>query len=362
VVSRRSFRIALAIVIGTLLAGGAVAGYYAVVAYGYPDRRHDGAGRQVRVEIEPGMSLTGIARRLDEAGVIDRPTWFRLWARKRATDIRAGTYTLRDDMTPRQVLTELLEGVPEVNVSVTIKEGWNMLEVFAAFEGAGVGEEPGALERLCRDRAFLDRHGIEGDTCDGYLFPDTYRFKVPTPPEAVLERLIEQHRVVWDRVRRANAKSVEALEARLGWSDRELLVLASIVEKEAVVDGERARIAQVFINRLTTPSFTPKRLETDPTIRYGCLVPVVKSAACQVWDATDRLHRKQLDDEANPYNTYQHEGLPPGPIGNPGRKSLEAAAHPDGSKFFFFVSKNDGTHVFSKTHAEHTKWVNQFQR
>ena len=105
---------------------------------------------------------------------------------------------------------------------------------------------------------------------------------------------------------------------------------ASIVEKEAVDPAERPRIAQVFINRLTSPSFKPKRLETDPTIRYGCLVPLQKSAACVAWNepcraqgkppGCDRLHRAQLDDKDNPYNTYQHEGLPPGPIAIPGKR------------------------------------------
>ena len=129
-----------------------------------------------------------------------------------------------------------------------------------------------------------------------------------------------------------------------------------------MLDTERPRIAQVFINRLTSPKFSPKKLETDPTIRYGCTVPAQKSAACLKWNKTDRLRRAQLDDADNPYNTYQHEGLPPGPIGNPGRASLEAVFKPDRSKFFFFVSRNDGSHVFSKTYAEHTRWVNKFQR
>ena len=109
-------------------------------------------------------------------------------------------------------------------------------------------------------------------------------------------------------------------------------------------------------------SFSPHRLETDPTIRYGCMVPLVKSAACRGWDRTDRLHRAQLDDVDNPYNTYQHEGLPPGPICNPGRASMEAAIDPDGSDYLYFVARDKRNSVFAKTLAEHQRNVDKYMR
>ncbi len=362
-VSRKSFRIALIVVAATVLIAGGVVTYFIKAALDYSDTPHEGSGRQVIVEIERGMSFLAIAKRLEAAGVIDKPRWFRLYAMDKGATrkVRVGKYNLKDNWTPAHVLDELLAGVEDVTVAVTLKEGWNMLEVFEAIDAAGVAKKY-ELEKLARDRSWLEAHGIEGDTCDGYLFPETYRFRVPTEPAVALERLLEQHRIVWDELRHKHADDVERLKKKLDWTDRDLLILASIVEKEAVVDGERSRIAQVFINRLTSPRFTPKRLETDPTIRYGCLVPLQKSKPCLDWDKTDRLHRKQLDDKDNLYNTYQHEGLPPGPIGNPGRRSLEAAMKPDRSKFFFFVARNDGTHVFSKTYKQHTKWVNKFQR
>jgi UPF0755 protein len=152
------------------------------------------------------------------------------------------------------------------------------------------------------------------------------------------------------------------MRRKLGWSDRDILIMASIVEKEAAVDAERPRIAQVFINRLTSPSFTPRNLDTDPTIRYGCMIPVTKSEGCRKWDPTQRLRRAQLDDKDNPYNTYQHEGLPPGPICNPGEAALRATVNPDGSNYFYFVGRNDGTHVFSRTRQEHERAVDEFQR
>ncbi len=329
----------------------------------YPTDPRDGKGKELSVVIDSGMSFPKIAGRLADAHVIDNPRWFRLYAMQRGvtTKVRSGEYVLHDDMSPKQVLDTLLEGVKDVTVAVTIPEGLNMLEVFAILDEAGIADRK-ALVSLARDPQFLADHAIGGKTVEGYLFPDTYRFKVPTKPQAVLESMIKQHRAVWDRVRRANADSIEKLRKKLGWSDHDFLTMASIVEKEAVAAAERPTIAQVFINRLISPRFTPHRLDTDPTIRYGCMVPEVKSNGCKQWDKTQRLRRAQLDDVDNPYNTYQHDGLPPGPIANPGEAALRAVANPDGSNYFFFVSRNDGTHVFAATRAEHERNVDKFQR
>lgn len=362
--STRSFRIGLAIVVGSLLVLMTI-GYVMVNrALGYPDERRAGKGATVKVEIKRGMSFPQIARELHERGVIDRPRWFRIYAMYRGvtTEVKTGEYALRDDLTPAQVLDTILEGVKDVTVSVTIPEGINMLEAIDIIVKAGVVSSREPLVALARDPQFLQRMGITGDSVEGYLFPETYRFKVPSKPEEVFKRMIEQHRVVWDRVQRANPKSVARLRERLGWTDRDILVMASIVEKEAVVDTERPRIAQVFLNRLTSPTFKPKRLETDPTIRYGCMVPIEKSEGCKKWDPTQRLRRAQLDDVDNKYNTYRHEGLPPGPICSPGEKSLAATVDPDGSDYFFFVAKDDHSHVFSKTVAEHERNVDKYMR
>lgn len=361
--SKRSFRTALIIVVASLAIVGGVSAYVVKVALSYPDKRHGGSGEEVAVEIASGMSFPQIADLLEEKGIIDKPRWFRVYAMHRGvtTKVRSGNYMIRDDLTPREVLDKLLEGVEDVTVAVTIPEGLNMLEVFALFEAAKI--TPAAeLEALARDPEYLSKHGIGGDTVEGYLFPETYRFRVPSPAKKVLDTMIKQQRVVWDRVRRKHSKSVKRLRKKLDWTDRDILIMASIVEKEAVVAEERSRIAQVFMNRLTSPSFTPHRLDTDPTIRYGCTVPLVKSPACQKWDPTQRLRRAQLDDKDNPYNTYQHEGLPPGPICSPGEASLAATVSPDRSHYFYFVSKNDGTHAFARTRKEHERNVDKYQR
>jgi len=361
--AKRSFRIALVAVLASLLLLFGVAGWFVHRALEYPDERHPGRGAEVEVEIRTGMSFPAIARVLSERGVISKPSWFRVYGMYRGvtTNVKSGKYVLHDNQTPRQVLDVLLAGVKDKTVKVTLPEGKNMLEYFGWLEQAGVAKAS-ALEALARDRDFLQQHGIAGDTVEGYLFPETYDFRVGEKPARVLERLIDQHRTVWNEIARTHAKDLARTKERMKWSDRDVLVMSSIVEKEAVAASEQPRIAQVFINRLSSPSFQPKRLETDPTIRYGCMVPVQKSAACQGWDPAGRLFTAQLRDKDNPYNTYEHEGLPPGPICNPGRGAIEAVMNADGSGYFYFVSKNDGTHVFSKTFAEHTKNVEKYQK
>lgn len=359
--SKRSFRVALAVVIGTLLILVGVAGWFVHRAFSYPDEIHAGAGKDVEVEIKPGMGIQPVAALLAAKHVIDRPTWFRLYAMWEGdtTNIKPGKYVLEDNRTPAQVLATLIAGVKEVTTKVTIPEGKNMLEVFAILEHAKVAPAK-ELEALARDKQFLGSHAITGDSVEGYLFPDTYELRIDEKPRAVLERMITHHEEVWNDLLAKHGRDAAKLKDKLSWSDRDILTMASIVEKEAVDPAERPRIAQVFINRLTSPSFKPRRLETDPTIRYGCEVPVQKSAACQQWNKGDRLHRAQLDDKDNPYNTYQHEGLPPGPICNPGRASMEATLAPDGSDYLYFVAKDARNHVFSRTLEEHKRNVQRF--
>jgi UPF0755 protein len=378
-VAKKSFRIALAIVLGSFLVIGVTTCLIVKGLLDYRDERHGGNGDEVIVEIEQGMSFPQIADRLADQGVIRRPTWFRLFAMEEGatTRVRPGRYVLRDDMTPREVLAVLVKGVKDVTVSVTLPEGLNMLEVFAEIDKAQIAVAAD-LEKLGRDPDFLAAHGIGGDSVEGYLFPDTYRFAAPTPPAKVLEALIKRHREVWGKVRADKRKQIDELQRKMGWSDRDILIMASIVEKEAVVAEERPRIAQVFINRLTDDDFRPKLLQTDPTIRYGCLVPVLKTAACKEWFKKEckpeqvgsvvlqrcgRLHSAQLEDRDNVFSTYTHEKLPPGPIGNPGEASLRATVEPDGSRYFYFVAKEDKRHhAFARTKDEHNDNVDRYQK
>jgi UPF0755 protein len=360
-VSKGSFRTALAIVLGSLLVIGFVAAIAITRAFAYPGAPHAGAGKDLEIEIRAGMSFPAIASMLADRGLIDKPTWFRIFAMWEGdtTNVKTGRYVIKDNLAPRQVLAILVAGVKEVATKVTLPEGKHMLEFFALLEAARVAKAV-ELEALARDREFLGRRGITGDTVEGYLFPDTYEFRVNEKPAVVLQRLITRHQEVWNELLARHSRDAARLKDKLGWTDRELLTMASIVEKEAVDPAERPRIAQVFINRLTSPSFRPRRLETDPTIRYGCMVPVQKSSACQQWDKRDRLHRAQLDDRANPYNTYQHDGLPPGPIANPGKGAIAAVLAPDGSDYYFFVAKTARNHAFARSFDEHKRNVERY--
>jgi UPF0755 protein len=361
--SKRSFRWALGVVAATFAVLSLVALFGVREVLRYPERPHAGSGADVTVKIAKGMRFPEVAETLAGAGVVDRPTWFRLYALHRglANRVRAGTFTFKDNMPPRDVLDLLVKGVEEIDVAVTIPEGKNLLEVLALIGAAGVADA-GELEALARDPEWLKQAGIEGDTVEGYLYPDTYRFKKPSSPKIVLETMVKQHRIVYDELAKKHARALDHLKKQLGWGDREIVVLASIVEKETGDPAERPRVASVFENRLTLATFPSRRLDTDPTIRYGCTVPREKSKACREWDPAGRLHRAQLDDADNPYNTYQHAGLPPGPISNPGRASLEAAMVPEQTAYLYFVAKDERTHVFSKTREEHERWVQKYQR
>jgi len=361
--SKRSFRTALIVVVGTVVIVLGLAGWFVHRALAYSQTTHEGSGADVEIEIKTGMSFPQVASLLADKGLITRPTWFRLYAMWEGdtTNVKTGKYLIKDNLTPAQVLKVLVTGVKDVTTKVTLPEGKNMLECFALLEAARVASAK-ELEAIARDKEFLAQHAITGDSVEGYLFPDTYDFRVGEKPRAVLERLITRHQEVWNDLLAKHGRAAAELKDKMKWTDRDILVMASIVEKEAVDAAERPRIAQVFINRLTSPNFKPKRLETDPTIRYGCEVPVQKSQACQQWNKGDRLHRAQLDDKDNPYNTYQHDGLPPGPICNPGKASLVATMSPDGSDYLYFVAKDARNHVFARTYEEHKKNVDKYQK
>jgi UPF0755 protein len=330
-------------------------------AISYPGSHPGGPAREAKITIDKGMTLGEIAKRLRDKGLIDHPRWFRFYANERglAQKMRAGQYTLSSKMSPKELLDRLVEGVPVEEVAVTIPEGKNMLQVAELLEAAGVTSQDEAL-RLMRDAAFVRSVGVPNATLEGYLYPDTYRFRSGSPAAKVLGQMVKHGEEVLAALDKQHPDGVAMLKKLYGFSDREIVLMASLVEKETAQPAERPRIAGVFLNRLRLPTFVPHRLETDPTIVYGCTVPTKKSAACKKFEG--RIRKIHLTDADNPYNTYTHEGLPPGPISNPGRAALEAVLQPDATPYLYFVSKNDGTHYFSKTRAEHEAAVNKYQR
>jgi UPF0755 protein len=337
-----------------------VVGVIAWQAVRYPDQAL-GGNVQAQIVVEKGISLREIGRRLKERGIITHPTWFTFYGNERglAQKVKAGRYTFASSMSPRQVLEKLVEGVPIEEAAVTLPEGKNLLQVAELLEQAGVSSKDEVL-RLGRDPRFVRELGLMGDSVEGWLFPDTYRFRPGTPASKVLSTLVKHTKEVLGELKALHKEGYVAVQKNYKWGDREIVLMASLVEKETAQPDERPRIASVFFNRLKLPTFVPHLLQTDPTIIYGCTVPLKKSAACQKFDG--RIRRIHLDDKDNPYNTYTHEGLPPGPISNPGRAALEAVLAPDRSAYLYFVSKNDGTHYFSKTRAEHEAAVDKYQK
>ena len=254
--SKRSFRVALAVVIGTVLILVGMAGWFVHRAFAYPDETHAGTGKDVEVEIKPGMGIQPVSALLAHKHVIDRPPRFRLYAMWEGdtTNNKPGKYLLKDYQTPAQVLKVLIAGVKEVTTKVTIPEGKNMLEVFAILEQAKVASAK-ELEAIARDKEFLGRHASTGDTVEGYLFPDTYESRIDEKPRAVLDRLVIHHEEIWNDLLSKHGRDAAKLKDKLHWSERDILTMASIVEKEAGDPAERPRIAQVCSNRLTSPSF-----------------------------------------------------------------------------------------------------------
>ncbi|MFZ5425888.1 MAG: endolytic transglycosylase MltG [Thermodesulfobacteriota bacterium] len=319
----------------------AVAAYAAWRGHQFLTTAPETPGRDVTVTIEQGMGFDQITSLLYKEGVITDPLGFKLLARYSGQDARlkAGEYLLNTGNTPGRVLDMLVSG-QAILYKVAVPEGLTLKQIARLTEQAGMGSAE-SFERAARDKELLAKYGVPSDSAEGFLFPETYHFtkKPGNDARQVTEAMLAQFR-------KAAAKAWPKAVPE-GRELYEAVILASIVEKETGQSGERGKIAGVFANRLRLKML----LQTDPTIIYG------------LGDKfTGNLKRSHLDDPKNPYNTYQHPGLPPGPICNPGLEALKAAASPEAHDYLYFVSKNDGTHHFSKSLDEHNSAVNRYQR
>ncbi|WP_243358432.1 endolytic transglycosylase MltG [Fundidesulfovibrio terrae] len=297
-------------------------------------------GKEITVTIEQGMGFDAIAGLLYKEGVVTDPLAFKILARfsKQDVKLKAGQYLLSTGATPQKVLDLLVSG-QAILYKVAVPEGLTLRQIARLAEQAGLGSVE-SFDRAARDKDVLAKYGVPADNAEGFLFPETYLFtkKPGNDARQVVEAMLAQFQKAVAKAWPQGAPQGRALF--------DAVTLASIVEKETGQAGERGRIAGVFANRLRLKML----LQTDPTIIYGL---------GEKFDGN--LKRVHLDDPKNPYNTYQHPGLPPGPICNPGLEALKAAANPEPHDFLYFVSKNDGTHYFSKSLEEHNSAVVKYQ-
>jgi peptidoglycan lytic transglycosylase G len=293
---------------------------------------------EVAFEVEPGDTLVRVATRLQGAGLVRDARIAEWWARLRglAPRLRAGEYGLSPAMSPERIFEQIASG-QVLTHPVVVPEGFTMAQIAERLAAEGLADAH-AFTAVCTDPEFARELSLPGPTLEGYLFPETYRLPRRLDPREIARAMVAQFFEAW----RPLAPEAE----RRGLTLREVVTLASIVEKETGAPDERPLIASVFANRLARGM----RLESDPTTIYG--IP----------DFDGNLRRSDLESESNPYNTYRIAGLPPGPIANPGLASLRAVVEPAESQYLYFVSRNDGTHVFSRSYSEHLAAVNRHQR
>lgn len=294
----------------------------------------EGAEEETLFTVEKGWTMTRIAAELEKAGFIRSAKAFATYGKleKTGNKLQAGDYLLSPSMSAEELMRELVHGQVIVK-TFTIPEGYHLRQICKTFVQKEICTEEefwDAVKNGAFDYDFLEGLPHDDLRLEGYLFPDTYTIAEGTPVEKVMDRMLKRFNEIYSALP----------ENTSGLSMREMVTMASIVENEAKLDEERPVIASVFLNRLRDGM----RLESCATIQY--LFDEKKS----------RLLYSDLEIES-PYNTYRHEGLPPGPICSPGKASLEAVAQPVQSDYYFFVAKEDGSggHIFSHTLSEHNK-------
>lgn len=320
-----------------LVMGGAAA-YSMYARVTEPFRGYEGS--EQFVDIPAGAGSRAIGDRLVAAGVVRDPWTFRiaLFRSRQGRHLKAGEYRFDRAMTPAEVIAKIARGEVYV-VNVTFPEGLTAREMSRIFESHGLGSAASFVEAARQPAAIRDIDQSAQDL-EGYLFPETY--VVPRKTDA--SKLVAQMVSAFER---ALTPPIREAAAARQLTIRELVTLASIVEKETAKPEERPLIAAVYANRLRRGM----PLQCDPTVIYA----LVRAGR---YDGNLRKADLNFD---SPYNTYRYAGLPPGPIASPGRASLEAAAHPADADYLYFVSRNDGSHEFARTLAEHNRNVLKYQ-
>jgi UPF0755 protein len=304
--------------------------------------------------MEGDESPNALAARLAAAGLIADPRLFAAYARLEGGKIAKGAHLVTDDLSPREILARLERRGAAARVRVTFPEGWTRFDFAKRLQASHVCTQKAFLA-VTEDRALLDELHVDGSSFEGFLFPATYDLSADSEPREVVRRLKAEFDKRWFALEQKHPYGILDLSQTLHWGMREVVILASIIEKEAAVDDERRTIASVFLNRIKDPSFKRKVLQSDPTSGYGCLVLREQLASCAGY--TGRITHDMNADPDNPYSTYTHELLPPGPIANPGAKSIEAVMSPAVTRYLYFVARGEGRHTFSETYEAHSAAV-----
>ena len=324
--------------VGIATTGGAL--YYAWELLHRPFRAY--ANEHVQIQVPRGTDARTILDNLESKGVLANSDLARIYLVYQLGDppLQAGEYRFEGTLSVPEVLDQMIRG-DVVTYPVTIIEGLTLHETAFELAKAGFGEQE-SFESLMHTPELIADLDPAATDLEGYLFPDTYRFAGSTSEAEIVAVMVRNFRRQW------NTEVVPIRDQDDGRSIRELVILASIVEKEARLDDERPIIAGVYRNRLDRNI----ALYADPTIIYAL-------KRDDRWDGN--LRRKDLDLDS-PYNTYIHPGLTPGPIASPGLASLQAAAQPAEVPYIYFVSRNDGSHVFAETLSEHNRNVHTWQK
>ncbi|MEN8374552.1 MAG: endolytic transglycosylase MltG [Gemmatimonadota bacterium] len=300
-----------------------------------------GTGEPQRVYIPPGSPFAAVVDSLEAHGLVRSPRLLRVYARfgDAAARVRPGTYEFRTGTGWDSVFAKLTTG-DIVLTSFVIPEGWDLARIAEILSNFGPTPVDSVLALLTEAGA-AERWAVPGPTLEGYVYPATYLVPVESGPEDALAVAIDRYRRVW-----TPARDTAALAA--GFDRREVTTLASIVEREARRRSELGTIAAVYRNRLRIGM----ALQADPTVQYALGGP---------W--RERLLNAHIDSVADsPYNTYAHPGLPPGPIGSPSEEAIDASLNPADVPFLYFVARPDGSHVFTRTLAEHNRAIRQIRR
>ena len=293
----------------------------------------EGSGPVQRVHVRPGASFSEVADSLEAKGIVRAGPLFRVYARIQGDSrhVKPGTYGFRSGAGWDDVLADLRAG-RVLNSRLVIPEGWDTRKigvVVAEITELSVDTVMAAL----LDTAAPAALGVPGPTLEGYLYPATYTFPVDPPLDTVIARLVARYKEAWTPAR-------DSAAAAIGLNQREVVTLASIIEWEAKKPEEMPLISAVYHNRLRIGY----PLQADPTVQYA------------LGEHQRRLLYAHIDSVADhPYNTYKRQGLPPGPIGSPSDRAIDAALNPAAGEFLYFVARADGSHVFTNSLDEHNR-------